>query len=196
MRDVSEVSAFRLQLFDIFKSTLQPKVRLMRAYAQTVEHQHSQTAQSVHGGGRYLAEVGRVRKVIESVRNHRQPAVNYFQRRDFQIGAETKLSAVDDRMRNDLRQPAAKMGGLKNILKDAADVFPGALVGIEAEGAITKVQRANVIQAENVISVTMRHQHRIEVPQPNLQGLLSKITRSIDNDGLTGMFDEDRHPQA
>src|SRR5215471_14742142 len=189
MRDVSEVSAFRLQLFDIFKSTLQPKVRLMRADAQTVEHQHFQTAQSVHSRGRYLAEVGRVRKVIEPVRNHRQPAVNYFQRRDFQIGAETKLGAVDDRMRNYLRQPAAKMGGLENILKDAADIFPRAFVGIEAEGAITKVQRTNVIQAENMISVTMRHQHRIEVPQANLQRLLSKIARGIDNDCLTRMFD-------
>jgi hypothetical protein len=48
---------------------------------------------------------------------------------------------------------------------------------------MAKIQRPNVIESENVISVTVRDEDRIEVFQANFQGLLSKVTRRIDNDG-------------
>src|SRR5215831_11071766 len=190
MRNVREVSSLWPQLLDVFQRALQPQVRLMRANAQTIEHENFQTLQAVDGCGRNLTEVGRVSKIVEPVSNYRQPPVNYFKRGYLKIVTDTKGRATDHRMRHYLREAAPKMCGLKDILKDAADVFPRAFVGIQAQGAITKVQRANVIQAENMIRVTMRHQHRIEVPQSNLQGLLSKIARGINNDCLTGVFDQ------
>src|SRR5215471_7156471 len=190
MRNVREVSSLWLQLFDVLQRALQPQVRLMRANAQTIEHEDFQTAQAIECCGRNLAEVRRVGKIVEPVSNYRQTSVNYFQRGNLKIMTDTKRRAINNRVGNYLREAAAKMCGLKDILEDATDIFPRAFVGIQTQGAIAEIQRANVIQAENMIRVTMRHQHRIEVPQANLQGLLPKIARGIDNDGLTGVFDQ------
>src|ERR1051326_278457 len=131
MRDVRKVSALRFQLFDIFQRAFQPKVGLMRANTQAVEHQHFEIAETFNGRGRNLAQVSGVSKVIEAIRDHRQASVNDFQRSYFQTLADTEWRAIYHGVRNYLRQPAAKMGGLEDILKNAADVFPRAFVGIQ-----------------------------------------------------------------
>jgi hypothetical protein len=61
---------------------------------------------------------------------------------------------------------------------------------------MAKVQRSNIIEAENVISVAMCHQHGVEVSQPTTQGLLAKISRSVNDYGLAGVFDQNRNPQT
>jgi hypothetical protein len=122
--------------------------------------------------------------------------VNYFERRDLQVVTETKLSAGDNRMRNDLRQPPAKMRGLKDVFENAADVDPRSFIGIETQGAMPKIQRPNVIKAKDVIGVTVRYQHRVKVLESDSQSLLTKITRGVNNYRLTRVFDKDRHSQA
>jgi hypothetical protein len=92
-------------------------------------------------------------------------------------------------MRDNLRQAAAKMRGLEDVCEDAADVDPGSLIGIETQCAMAKIQRPNVVEAEDVISMTMSHQHRIEVFQSVTQGLLAEIRRSINDYGLTRVLD-------
>jgi hypothetical protein len=47
-----------------------------------------------------------------------------------------------------------------------------------------------------VIGVTVCDEDRIEVFQANFQGLLSKVTGRIDNDGFAAMFDEHRNAKA
>ena len=110
--------------------------------------------------------------------------------------AETKGSAGDDRMRDDLRQAAAKMRRLKDVFENAADVDPRAFVGVEPQRAMTKIQRSDIVEAEDVIGVTVSHQHSVEMLQPLSQGLLAKVSRGINDDGLAGVFDEDRYAQA
>src|SRR2546427_5638232 len=149
-------------------------MRLVRTNAQAVEHQHFQIAQTFNRRRRNLTEIGRVRKIIEAIRNHRQPSVNYFEWSDFQISREAKRRAVDDGVRNNLRQSAAEMRRLKHVLKNASDVFPGAFVRIQSQRAMTKVQRANVVEPEDVIRMTVRYQHRVEMFEPMPQSLLTK----------------------
>jgi hypothetical protein len=83
------------------------------------------------------------------------------------------------------------MRRLKHVLKNAADVLPRTLVGVEPQRAMPEIQWSNVIESEDMISVTMRDQYGIKMLQPNLQSLLPKVTRRVDDDCLTGVFDED-----
>ena len=56
---------------------------------------------------------------------------------------------------------------------------------------MAKVQRANIVEPENMICVTVCDEYGIEVFETDAQGLLAKIARRIDDHGLTGMFDQD-----
>src|ERR1041385_5264213 len=136
-------------------------MRLMRPDAKTTEHQHFQAEQAFDRCGRNFAKICRVSKVIETIRHHRQASVNDFKRGYFKILAQTKRGAVDDRVGHNLRQAAAKVRGLENILKDSPDVLPGAFVGVDAQRSMSKIQRANVIESENMIGVTMGNEDRI-----------------------------------
>ena len=78
-------------------------------------------------------------------------------------------------MRNYLRQATAEMRRLEDVFEDAFDVDPRPFIRINAECAKAKVQRANVIETEDVISVTMRDQDRVEMTQAKPQCLLSEI---------------------
>src|SRR2546425_13333017 len=157
MRNVCEISALGLQLFNVFKRALQPQMRFVGTNPQTVKHQHSQIAQAFDGCRRNLTQISCVGKVIEAIRNHGQAAVNNFKWGYFNVPADAKRCAVDDGMRDDLRQAAAEMRRLKYVLKNSPDVFPGAFVCIKSERAMTKIKRPNVIKSENVIGMTMRY---------------------------------------
>src|SRR5262249_55094562 len=118
--------------------------------------------------GRNFAQVSSIGKIVKAISDNRQPSVNHFERSYFEIPSETKRRAVDYRVGNELRQPAPEVSRFKHILKNPTDVFPGTLVRVEPQRAITKIQGPNVVKAEDVICVTMCHQHRVEVSQPNL----------------------------
>src|SRR5882724_4726644 len=108
-------------------------MRRMRSNAETIEHQHLQIAQAFDRGRRYFAQICRVGKVVEAISNHRQPAMNNFQRRHLQIAAETEGRAGDDGVRYDLWQAAAKMRRLEDVFEDAANVDPGPFVRVKAQ---------------------------------------------------------------
>src|SRR6185369_2966937 len=163
---------------------------------KTVEHQNLQTTQSLDGRRRNLTEVRRVSKIVEAISNHRQAAVDHFQRRHFQIMPEAERRAGDHRMRNNQRQTAAKVRRFKDVFEDAANIDPGPLVRVETERAVAKVKRANVVETEDVIGVTVRNQHRIEMFQTSAERLLPKISGSIDDDRLPGVLDQDRDTQT
>ena len=121
---VREISPFGLQLCDVFERTLQPQVGLMRADAQTVEHQYFQIAQAFNGCRRNLAEIRRVSKIVEPVGDDRQAPMDNFERSDFQVTCETESGARNYGMRHYLRQASAEMSRLKNVLKNPPDAIP------------------------------------------------------------------------
>ena len=47
-----------------------------------------------------------------------------------------------------------------------------------------------------MIGVAMRDQDRVEMLQTISQGLLTKVCRSVNDDGLAGMLDQHGHAQA
>jgi hypothetical protein len=55
-----------------------------------------------------------------------------------------------------LRQTAADVRRLENVLINAAQIFPRERVGENAHRAVAKIERANVVETENVVNVAMR----------------------------------------
>ena len=53
------------------------------------------------------------------------------------------------------------MRRFEDILKDASKVDPRDLVREDRHRAITKIQRANIVEAEHMIDMAMRDQHGI-----------------------------------
>ena len=103
---------------------------------------------------------------------------------------------INNRVRNQLRKSAAEMRRLKDVLKDAFQVFPRDLVGINAHRAVSKIQGANVVKPENVVNVTMRDKNRVEIIYFCAKCLLAKIYRSINENFFALVFDQDRNAQT
>jgi hypothetical protein len=55
---------------------------------------------------------------------------------------------------------------------------------------MTKVQRPNVIESEDVIGMTMRDEHGIQMLDSLAKCLLPKVGGSVDDDSLSGMLDQ------
>src|SRR5256714_18161 len=140
--DVCEVGAARLQLLDVGERAFEPEVRRVRAQAQAVEDERIEAAQHVERAGRNLAQVGGVGEVVEAVGHDGEATVYDLDRRDEQIGAETELRAVFDRVRDDLRQGAPRGGRRDEVFGDTAGGPPPARLGADARGPLPAGQRA------------------------------------------------------
>jgi len=171
-------------------------MRCMRANTQTIEHQYFQITQAFNRSGWNLTQIRRVSKIIEAVSDYRQTSVDNFQGCDLQIAAEAKRRARNHGVGNNLWQATAKMRGLKDVTEDAPNVDPGAFICVETQRAMTKVERPNVVEPKDVIGVTVRDQHGVEMLQSITQSLLAKVSRGIDDHGLPGVFDQDRDAQT
>src|SRR5215208_2491059 len=97
--DMSKESSSRLQLLDVRERFIDPQVRWVFLEPQTVQHQHVQVSQRVDCSARDLAQICQVSKVVETIRHHRQTAMNDFERRYLQFAPETETRAG----RNDIR---------------------------------------------------------------------------------------------
>jgi hypothetical protein len=67
------------------------------------------------------------------------------------------------------------MRRLEDVFEDAPNVDPGALVGIKTQGAKTKIQRANIVEAKDVIGMAVRNQNGVKPLQTVAQCLLAKV---------------------
>jgi len=196
MRDMREISSRRFQFLNVLQRFFQPQMSFVWTDAQAIEHQHFQIAKAFNRRWRNLTQISCIRKIIETIRDHRQPSVNYFQRSDFQIVPDAKRRAIHNCMRDDLREPTAEMRRLEDILKDAANVFPRALVRVQPESAMPKIQRANVVETKDMIGVTVCNENCVKVSQANLQSLLAKVARSVDDNRLAGVLDQNGNAQS
>lgn len=189
--EVGKISLPRLEVLNVTESLFEVEMRRVRLDADAVEHQNIKPAEPVK---RFLGdglEVGGVGKIIEPIGDHRQLAVDDLKRRHLDL-ADTERRAVEDRMRDKLRKPAAQMGRLKNVLKYPAKVGPGDVIGKDRHWAVAKIERPDVIKAKDMIDVAMRYQHGIEPPDICSQGLLAKVRRGVNKDRNALVFDQNR----
>jgi len=60
---------------------------------------------------------------------------------------------------------------------------------------MAKIEGPNVIEAEDVVYMTMRDQNRVKMAYIGPQGLLSKIYGGVNQNLLVPMLDQDRYPK-
>ena len=97
---------------------------------------------------------------------------------------------MKDRVRDELRQPAAEMRRLEDVLEDAPKVDPRDLVREDRHRTVAEVQGTYIVEPEDVIDVAVRDEDRVDVADIGSKRLLPKIARCIDEDGLPGVLDE------
>lgn len=96
---------------------------------------------------------------------------------------------MNDRVRYQLRQATADVGWLEDVLKNAVKIGPGDCVRKYRHRSVAEIQRTNVVQPENMIDMTVRYQHRIDLSDIRPQCLLAKIYRCIDKNCFPGVLD-------
>ena len=133
----------------------------MWADAYAVEDQNIEALHQLDGFVRNEIQVGRVGKVVKSIRDHGKLAVNDLKRRHLNV-ADRERRIVINRVRYQLRQAAADVVRLEDVLENSPEVFPRGLIRIDGHRAISKIQWTDVVKTEYVIDVTMRYQNRIE----------------------------------
>ena len=171
-------------------------MRRMGFDTDAVQYENIEIAKPVHRCGWYHLEIGGVGKIVKPVGDDRQFAVYHFERSDLKIVADTERRIWCDRVRHKLRQAAAEMCRVKDVLKDTPQIDPGDLVCIDAHRPVPKIERANVVEPKHMIDVAMRYQYSVEVADLCTESLLAKIYRGIDEDLFVAMLDQYRDTQA
>jgi hypothetical protein len=82
---------------------------------------------------------------------------------------------MHDRVRYQLRQSAAVVGRLKDVLKNPSEIDPRDLVRKYRHRSVAKIERPDIVQAKDMIDMTMRDQHRIKPADVRPQSLLAKV---------------------
>src|SRR5688500_10709228 len=142
---VSQESSFWTNFFDILQRLVQSEMCRVRFDPDTIQNQDVEILQSGDRVGRDEIQIGRVGEVIEPVCDDREFAVNDFKRGDLKLTTYAERCVGINNMRNQLRQSAADVCRLKNILKDPAKIGPRDLVRVYTHCTITKIQRPNII---------------------------------------------------
>ena len=140
-----EECSFWLEFFDDSEGFFEVEVRGVRFQADAIEHEHVEVAKAVHRIGWNRLQVGRVGEIIEAVRDDRQLSVYHLERRYLDLFADAERRIVNDRVRDQLRQAAAEMCRLKDVLENPSKIDPGDLVREDRHCSVAKIERANII---------------------------------------------------
>src|SRR5215813_8392839 len=188
--DVRQQRASRLQFGDVGQRLLDVQVRGVRLVAQRVDDQKIEAAQFLQRLVRNQVAIGDERgasaSVVEAKACDFAFAVNDRDRRDSQpAGFELSF----DHVRNELRQTSADVFALEDVREDAPQTPPRALARVYRNGAAPEIDRANVVEAEDVVDMAMCDQQRVEPVDLFAQRLLAKIGRNIDDHATLDVFD-------
>src|SRR5688500_13926690 len=145
--------ASRLYLFNVFEGFVQTEMRRVWLYPNAIENQDVEVLQTRDRIVGDKVQIGRVRKVIEAIRDDREFAMDDLERCDLQTFTDTKLGLRKDRVRDQLRKAAAKVRRPKDVLKNSAEVDPCDLIRKHAHRTVTKIEWPNIVEPEDVIDV-------------------------------------------
>ena len=172
-------------------------MRRVRFVSERVDDQQIQVSHLVQGLFRNLVAVGDECDILiaiaESETGHLAISVNHIKRSHAQP-ADFKFTI--DRLRNELRQPASDMFRLENIGEDLAKIFPCRLATVYRYRSLPEIEGADVIEAKDVVGMTMSDQHSVQPVQMFAQSLLAKIHGDVDDQSHAIVFDEQSGAKA
>ena len=194
MIEVGKEGTIWFDLFDVLESFVQTEMGRVWFDPDTIQDKDVETLQSGDRLLRNKIQIRRVCKVVEAIRDHRQLAVDHFERRNFQAVADAKRRVRIDRVRDQLGQAAAKMNRFEYVLENPPEIDPRDLVRKDRHRAKAEVERPYVIESEDVIDVTVGDENRVDPLDLRPQRLLAKIDRCIDEDLVVIVLNEYRDP--
>ena len=195
MVEMGQERSFRFEVLDDGKGFVKAKMRGMGLYPDAIEDENVQVAKQIHRRGRDDLEICRIGKIVKTVCDHRQFAMDDLNGGYLETRSDAKRGVGLDRMRYQLRQAAADVCWLENVLKYSPEVSPRDLVSKDSHRTKPKIQRADIVEAEDVIDMAMRDQNSIEMSDIGPECLLTKVDRGIDKNACVLVFNEYRNPQ-
>ncbi len=195
VRDVSEPRLARLQPFDQPQALLDGAVRGMRFITQRVQEQHIQAAEQGQGFFRDVAVVSQVGRFAETETVAGPASVKHGHGLEAQSG-DLDRRAVEG-VGPDARPRGLGLASMKDVGENAPDDSQRFLGGIDRDRlGLQKVERAQIVEAQDVVGVAVSKQHRVDAREARAQGLLAEIGPRVDDHAMAVPAQRDRGPQS
>src|SRR5262249_5756835 len=160
--------------------------------AKRIKHQQVQTHQPRAGLVRNKVAVSCVREPTDAKCGHRQLSV--YDRKRFHVEPEQTKVAFEA-VRDDAREARIRRR-LEDVSERAAQPLPGNLTGIDRDGPIAKHYGPRVVQPKTMIGMRMGEEDCGYMLEPDAKRLLAKIRRSVYENILAVVFDQDRSTET
>jgi hypothetical protein len=166
----------------------------MGKVAEGVEDEIVKVFEKGNGGFRKAAEIGEIRGAAEAEAEDIQFAVK---KRHGNDGNAEKLERAFDFVEDDTRDGAQRGPGVEDVREGAADNAESFFGTIDGNSrALADIERANVVEALDVIGVAMGEQNGFKALDACGEGLRAKIGSGINDDVLPIAREEDGGTQA
>src|SRR5271156_6617969 len=159
--NMREESPLRLNPLYNAQRILHRRVRGMRFMPQRVQKKNIQSLQLMERRLRYLAVIGEIRRASEAEAVDLRFSMNQSHRLE---ARPKKVHRTVNRPQLQLRQAAILVIGVKNVAEHAAQKSRsiGTSIKRQPPWLVTVTQRAQIVDAKNVVGVGVRVEHRIQ----------------------------------
>src|SRR5882757_108813 len=179
---MSEPGAARFEAVDEFEGLVYRLVHGMRRVAERIEDEFVEAFEQSDGRFRDGAEVRQIRSVAKAKTQDVQIAMN---QRNWRDGCAEKSDRAVDVMDFDERNRADFRLAVEDVRKRAAqDVKCFGVRENRQCGLLAHIERANVVESENVIGMGVREEDSVKTLEADAKGLLAKVRRRVNDDVL------------
>jgi hypothetical protein len=93
-------------------------------------------------------------------------------------------------------RPPPTYFAFEDVIENATQLAPGALARVNRYRTFLEIDGSDVVEAKDVICVTMSDEQGVDAPQTAPQSLLTKVSRDIDEYVLAVVLDQQSGAQS
>src|SRR5271166_4678889 len=172
-------------------------MRRMWMATQRIQKQNVKVLQLSKRLFRHAAEISEIGRRTEAIAFDGRIAMMHHQRSKRR---PKQLQRPIHRAYLNLREAAVFVICLEDVAKDTAQHLRGCVAGEERDLAASRgareAERPNIVQPENVVSVTVRVEYRVDLPDALANGLLAEVRRGVDEHRVTVPLHHHRRTRA
>ena len=158
-----------------------------------VQHEFIETFEQRHGRVRNSAEVGEIGGAPKAEAENFHIAVE--QRHRDKRDAE-KFNGALHGDQGDAWHGAERRLVIEDVGKHAPDDAKCFFIAVDGQRrALANIERANVVEAENVVGMTVRQQNGVEAVESNTERLLAEVRSGINHNVLAATGDQQGRAQ-
>src|SRR5882724_1548692 len=179
---MGEPGAAWFEAVDEFEGLVYRLVHGMRRVAERIEDEFVEVFEQSDGRFRDGAEVRQIRSVAKAKTQDVQIAMN---QRNWRDGCAEKFDRAVNVIDFDEWNRADFRLAVEDVRKRAAqDVKCFSVRENRQRGPLAHVERANIVESENMISMGVREEDSIKALEADAKGLLAKVRRRVNYDVL------------